>query len=191
MMRIKVTTLLLMLFCGLLAMPASATKNGREESFSALAQLPVAGTTMNVRIYIKSYSTTQEAQQLHGVLTDGGPSALLKALSKMKPIGRIEQEGTVGFYDFKLILSKSTAEGRHIYAVTDRPIGFLEAYVGSRSVDYPFGILELDLKTDKKGKEKGEGSLIYAAQIKVVDGDKVDIENLTFAPIRLLGVQQL
>lgn len=64
-------------------------------------------------------------------------------------------------------------------------------YAGSRSVDYPFGILELDLKADEKGKEKGEGSLIYAAQIKVIDGDKVDIENLTFAPIRLLGVQQL
>lgn len=190
-MRIKVTTLLLMLSCVLLAMPASAARNGKDESFSALAQLPVAGTTMNVRIYIKSYSTPQEAQQLHGVLKDGGPSALLKALHKMKSIGRIEPEGNVGFYNFKLILSKPTAEGRHIYAVADRPIGFLEAYVGSRSVDYPFGILELDLKTDKKGKEKGEGSLIYAAQIKVVDGEKVDIENLTFAPIRLLGVQQL
>lgn len=190
-MRIKLTTLLVILFCVLLAMPASAAKDGKEETLSALAQLPVAGTTMNVRIYIKSYSTPEEAQQLHGVLTDGGPAALLKTLKKMKPIGRIEREGTVGFYDFKLILSKSTPEGRHIYAVTDRPIGFLEAYNNSRSVDYPFGILELDLKADKKGKEKGEGSLIYAAQIKVVDGEKVDIENLTFAPIRLLGVQQL
>jgi len=190
-MRIKLTTLLLLLFCLSLAMPAAGAKDGKEETLSALAQLPVAGTTMNVRIYIKSYSSLQEARQLHGILTDGGPGALLKTLQKMKPIGHIEREGTIGFYDFKLILSKSTPEGRHIYAVTDRPIGFLEAYAGSRSVDYPFGILELDLKADKKGKEKGEGSLIYAAQIKVVDGEKVDIENLTFAPIRLLGVQQL
>ena len=194
-MRIKLMTLLLLLFCVAVAIPASGAKDGKkdgkEETLSALAQLPVAGTTMNVRIYIKSYSRPEEAQQLHGVLVDGGPSALLKTLQKMKPIGRIETEGTVGFYDFKLILSKPTPVGRHIYAVTDRPIGFLEAYIGSRSVDYPFGILELDLKADKKGKEKGEGSLIYAAQIKVLDGEKVDIENLTFAPIRLLGVQQL
>jgi len=190
-MKIKLMTLLFLLFCVALAMPASGAKDGKEETLSALAQLPVAGTTMNVRIYIEAYSDPQEAQQLHGVLMDGGPSALLKALKKMKPIGRIEQEGTVGFYDFKLIVSKPTPDGRHIYAVTDRPIGFLEAYAGSRSVDYPFGILELDLKADKKGKERGEGSLIYAAQIKVLDGDKVDIENLTFAPIRLLGVQQL
>jgi hypothetical protein len=190
-MRIKLSTALLLLFCLALAMPSPQAKGGREETFSAMAQLPVAGTTMNVRIYIKGYSTTQEAQQLHGILMDGGPAALLKTLQKMKPIGRIEREGNVGFYDFKLILSKSTPEGRHIYAVTDRPIGFLEAYAGSRSVDYPFGILELDLKADKKGKQKGEGSLIYAAQIKVVGGEKVDIENLMFAPIRLLGVQQL
>lgn len=190
-MRIKLMTLPFLLFCVSLAMPASGAKDSNKETLSALAQLPVAGTTMNVRIYINGYSSLEEAQQLHGILMDGGPSALLKTLQKMKPIGRIESEGTVGFYDFKLILSKSTPEGRHIYAVTDRPIGFLEAYAGSRSVDYPFGILELDLKADKKGKEKGEGSLIYAAQIKVVGGEKVDIENLTFAPIRLLGVQQL
>lgn len=190
-MRIKLMSATFLLLSVGLVLPALGAKDGKEESFSALAELPVAGTTMNVRLYIKGYSTPQQAEQLHGILTDGGPKALLKALQKMKPLGRIEREGTVGFYDFKLILSKPTPEGRHIYAITDRPIGFLEAYAGSRSVDYPFGILQLDLKNDSKGKEKGEGSLIYAAQIKVLNGDKVDIENLTFAPIRLLGVHQL
>jgi hypothetical protein len=190
-MRIKSMVALLLFLCLALALPALAGRDGKEESFSALAQLPVAGTTMNVRLYINGYSSPQEAQRLHGILSDGGPKALLKALQKMKPLGRIEREGTVGFYDFKVILSKKTPEGRHIYAVTDRPIGFLEAFAGSRSVDYPFGILELDLKTDKKGKEEGEGSLIYAAQIKGMDGDRVNIENLTFAPIRLLSVHRL
>ena len=190
-MRIKLLTVLFLLLALTLVLPALAAKNGKGESFSALAQLPVDGSTMNVRLYINGYSSTQEAEQLHSLLTDSGPEALLKALKKMKPLGRIEREGTVGFYDFKVIVSKATPDGRHIYAVTDRPIGFLEAYAGSRSVDYPFGILQLDLKADKKGKEKGEGSLIYAAQIKVLDGEKVDIENLTFAPIHLLGVHQL
>jgi hypothetical protein len=189
-MRIKLTALFL-LFAMVLVGPPITARDDKPETFSALAQLPVAGTTMNVRMYINGYSSPEEAQQLHGILTDGGPKALLKALQNMKPLGRIEREGNVGFYDFKLIVSKATPNGRHIYAVTDRPIGFLEAYVGSRSVDYPFGILQLDLKPDKKGQEKGEGSLIYAAQVKVLDGDKIDIENLTFAPIHLLGVHQL
>src|SRR6185369_2415719 len=197
-MRVKRIVILLLLLVAALALPTGAKpgtdpelKDGHRDAFSALAELPVAGSTLNVTIYLNSYSTPEDAQRLHSILADNGATGLLKALQKMKPIGRIERTGTIGFYDFKFILSKPTPGGRHIYAVTDRPIGFLEAYYSSRSKDYPFGILELDLKTDKKGKEKGEGSLIYAAQIKVVDGEKVDIENLTFAPIRLLGVQQL
>lgn len=31
----------------------------------------------------------------------------------------------------------------------------------------------------------------YAAKIRVIGGEKVEIENLTFAPIKLLGVRQL
>ncbi len=190
-MRIRMTTTLFFLFllCLALIVLTGATPGGKSEVFSALAQLPVAGTTTNVKIYISGYSSQQDADRLHAALADGGSKGLLKTLQKMKSIGRIEREGTVGFYDLKFILSKPTGTGRHIYAVTDRPIGFLEAYFDTRSRDYPFGILELDLKADEK--EKGEGTLIYAAKIKLLDGEKVDIENVTFAPIKLLGVRQL
>ena len=191
-MRNKLRIELLLPVCVALIMPMSATSGakGRNEVFSALAQLPVEGRTTNVKIYINGYSTPQDAERLHAALVDGGSKALLKVLSKMKSMGRIEREGSVGNYDFKLIISKPTATGRHIYAVADRPIGFLEEYFSTRSKDYPFGILELDLKEDNE-KEKGEGTLIYAAKVRVVSGDKVEIENLSFAPIRLLGVRQL
>jgi hypothetical protein len=191
-MRNKVRIELLLLVCVALIMPMSATSGAKErtEVFSALAQLPVEGTTTNVKIYISGYSSAQDAERLHATLLDGGPNALLKVLRKMKSLGRIEKEGTVGFYDFKFILSKTTATGRHIYAVADRPIGFLEAYFSTRSKDYPFGIMELDLKAGDNEKEKGEGTLIYAAKVRVVDGEKVEVENLTFAPIRLLGIRQ-
>jgi hypothetical protein len=191
-MRIKATMgiLLVVGVAVMTAVSATSGAKGRNEVFSALAQLPVEGTTTNVKIYINGYSSPQDAERLHAILLDGGPNGLLKTLRKMKSLGRIEREGSVGNYDFKFILSKPTATGRHIYAVADRPIGFLEAYFSGRSKDYPFGILELDLKDDKE-KEKGEGTLIYAAKIRVVSGEKVEIENLTFAPIRLLGVRQL
>ena len=192
-MRNKLRIELLLLVCVALIMPMSATSvaKGRNEVFSALAQLPVEGTTTNVKIYINGYSSPQDAERLNATLLRGGPSALLKALRKMKSLGRVEKEGTVGNYDFKLIISKPTATGRHIYAVADRPIGFLEAYFSTRSKDYQFGILELDLKTGDNEKEKGEGTLIYAAKVRVVGGEKVEVENLTFAPIRLLGIRQL
>jgi len=192
-MRIKMTTTLLLLVCAALVMPTSATPatKGGIEVFSALAQLPVAGSTTNVKIYISGYSSTQDAERLHATLLSGGPKALLKALRKMKSLGRIQREGTVGLYDFKFILSTNTATGRHIYAVGDRPINFLEAYYSTRSTDYPFGIMELDLKTGDSEREKGAGTLIYAAKIRVIGGEKVETENLTFAPIQLLAVRQL
>ncbi len=192
-MRIRLSVGFLVMVCAALIVPMNAASGskGRNEVFSALAQLPVQGTTANVKIYISGYSTQQDAERLHTTLLNGGSSALLRALKKMKSIGHIEREGSVGFYDFKFILSTDTPAGRHIYAVADRPIGFLESYFSTRSTDYPFGIMELDLKADDNEKEKGEGTLIYAAKIKVIKGEKVDIENVTFAPIRLLGVHQL
>ena len=194
-MRFRILVALFLLFCLGLAIPsvgsAGAAPKSRSEAFSALAQLPTVATTMNVRITISGYSTEQEGKQLHALLLDGGPNALLKALRKMKSKGRIEPEGSLSFYDFKFILSTKTPTGRHIYAVADRPLQFLENYYSTRSTDYPFGILELDLKQRENGKEKGVGTLIYAAKIRVLDNEKVDIENLTFAPIKLLGVRQL
>jgi len=196
-MRVTILSSVLLIFCLVVAIApvarseAADRKSGKSEAFSALAQLPTAGTTMNVSIYLDGYSTDQEAQQLHSTLVDGGPNAVLKVLRKMKSKGRIEPVGALSFYDFKFILSKNTPTGRHIYAVADRPIGFLEQYFSTRSTDYPFGIMELNLTERENGKEKGVGTLIYAAKVRIIDGEKVDIENFTFAPIQLLGVRQL
>lgn len=205
-MRIKIIATLCLLACLALTVPAgviSAANNDKKgsgkETFSALAYLPGgigpsmrgSGATADMTINIESYSSDQDAAQLQAILLDGGPNALLKTLEKMKTIGRIERVGTVGFYDFKFIRSTPTSTGRRIFALTDRPIGFLEAYFASRSTDYKFGILQLDLKDDKKGREKGTGTLIYAGQIKVLNGDNVEIENFSIGPIRLEGVRQL
>jgi len=193
-MKIKLRALILLLGLGL-AVPAlkvGAASASKDQVFSALAQLPTAGATLNVRVQISGYSTANDAQALRGVLQDGGPEALLKTLQKMKSIGRIEREGTVGFYNLKFICSKATPDGgRMIYALADRPIGFLEAYFDTRSRDYPFGVMELQLKPNDKGKLKGEGSLVYAAKIKSLEGDRIEVENFSFAPIKLLGVREL
>jgi hypothetical protein len=49
----------------------------------------------------------------------------------------------------------------------------------------------LELKGGDNEKQKGEGTLVYAARIKGLDAEKLDVENVAFAPIRLLGVRQL
>jgi hypothetical protein len=175
------------------------TQEGKREKFSALAYLPSgagpamigAGAKVNVDIFINSYTTDEEAKSFAGALIDGGPDVLLKALEKTDSKGKITLSGRVGFYDLKLIRSRPTETGRRIYAVGDRPVGFLEAYYSGRSRDYEFGILQMDLKTNKKGREEGAGALIYAAKIKLLDGNSIDIESYGNQPVRLLGVRKL
>lgn len=178
---------------------ANLTKPSEREKFSALAYLPSgagramigAGARANVDIYINSYSTDEEAKSLAGALIDGGPDALHKALEKTESKGKITLSGRVGFYDLKLIRSRPTETGRRIYAVGDRPVGFLEAYYSGRSRDYEFGILQLDVKPNKKGREEGAGALIYAAKIKLLDGNRIDVENYGIEPVRLMGLRRL
>lgn len=181
------------------AVPANDEVKPKREKFGALAYLPAgagpamvgAGARANVDIHVNGYTSDEEAKTLAALLVNSGPNALLKALEKAKSKGKITLTGRVGFYDLKLIRSHRTSEGRRIYAVGDRPVGFLEMYAGNRSLDYPFGILQLDLKTNEKGKEEGVGALIYSAKIKVLESNTIDVESYGIEPIRLMGVRKL
>jgi len=175
------------------------TEKPKSEKFGALAYMPHgagpamvgAGARVNVDLYIKSYTSDEDAKTLAATLIEGGADALLKKLEDAKSIGKITMTGRVGFYDLKLIRSHRTEQGRRIYAIGDRPVGFLEAYANNRSRDYPFGILQLDLKRNSKGKEEGTGALLYSAKIKVLSNNTIDVESYGIGPIQLLGVRKL
>ena len=171
----------------------------KKEKFSALAYMPHgagpamvgAGARVNVDLYVDSYTSDAEAKTMAGALLEGGAQDLLKALEKADTRGKVRLVGRAGFYDFKLIRSHQMEGGRRIYAIGDRPIGFLEMYAGSRSQDYPFGIMQLDLKKNSKGREEGTGALMYAAKIKVLEGNRIEVETYGIEPIRLMGVRKL
>ena len=197
--RFVIVSLLLAVLGVSLSTPAPAQEQKRKkEQFSALAYMPHGagpamvgtGTRVNVDVYVDNYTTDAEAQSMAFALREGGPNALLKTLEKAKTIGKIRLTGRVGFYDFKLIRSHQTEDGRRIYAVGDRPVGFLEVYAGNRSLDYPFGILQLDLKKNSKGREEGTGALLYSAKIKVLGGNTIDVESYGVGPVQLMGVRK-
>jgi len=174
-------------------------KKQKSEKFSALAYMPHgagpamvgAGSRVNVDLYVSSYTDDGEAKTMADALLEGGSEKLLKALEKADTRGKIRMVGRAGFYDFKLIRSHQVEGGRRIYAVGDRPIGFLEMYAGSRSQDYPFGVMQLDLKKNSKGREEGTGALLYAAKIKVLEGNRIELESYGIGAIKLLGVRKL
>ena len=171
----------------------------KSEKFGALAYLPHgagpamvgAGARVNVDLYLNSYTSDAEAKTLAGALLEGGSPSLLKQLEKAKTIGKVRLTGRAGFYDFKLIRSHQIEGGRRIYAIGDRPMGFLEVAGGGRSMDYPFGIMQLDLKRNSKGKEEGEGALIYAAKIKVLENNKIEVESYGVGAVKLMAVRKL
>ena len=170
-----------------------------DEKFSAMGYLPSgagirmvgAGRTFSVDIYIEKYSSDADAKVLERALLEGGSEAVFKALEDMESIGKITLTGRVGFYDLKFIRSRQTEGGRTIYALTDRPISLLEAYTSSRSMDYSFGLMQLSVKPTKKKKEKGQGTLVYAAKLKLINGNTLEIENYGVSPVQLRGVQKL
>jgi hypothetical protein len=198
--RLFAVVCLLALLALSFSMPAPAQEQKRKsEKFGALAYMPHgagpamvgSGARVNVDLFVRNYTSDEEAQSLAAALLEGGSEALLKRLEKADSIGKITLTGRVGFYDLKLIRSHQIEGGRRIYAVGDRPVGFLEAYVNNRSRDYPFGILQLDLKRNEKGREEGTGALLYAAKIKVLNGNSIDVESYGIGPIKLLGVRKL
>jgi hypothetical protein len=163
----------------------------KPEHFAGVLSFPRAVTTATwADVRINHYSSDATAKRLAALFLEGGQDALVDALEKLKPIGKASVSGRVGFFDIKLARSRKTPTGRRVIAVSDRPIGFLEAYNSSRSTDYKLGIVVMDLKMNKKGKEVGEGQLIYAAKVKINKKGQLEIEYLGIDPMPFRNIRR-
>lgn len=147
-------------------------------------------TTNTFTLNITGVTTDEQSQRSLGILQDGGQEALLKEISK-NVLGRFSVGGSLGRNILGLRVSEVNGKKR-IFAVFERWLQFAELRGGYRSVDYPFGVIEifLDPRTGK-----GEGTLIEAAQIrwktdKKTGKDFVEIENFATWPAKLLGIEQ-
>ena len=79
---------------------------------------------------------------------------------------------------------RSTA--RRVLIATDRRLGFLELTRSSRTLDYPFMIIELRLGPNGEG----EGKLMPLAKVTQYPDDVVEIENYDIQPVRLTNVKK-
>ena len=185
-----IVTLIFVILCATISVLAQEETKGETEHFGASAySMNRSARVVNVDIRVKAYTDNEKTQQFASALVEGGQAALTKALEKSDDIGSIQMTGRVGFYDFKLIRSRKTPTGRRIVAVCDRPLQFGELYAGTRSTDYTIGIMILDLKQDKKGKEVGSGTLYYAAKVKIKN-KAIQIEHYQIHPVRLVNVRK-
>ncbi|MCD9188605.1 MAG: hypothetical protein LUM44_19460 [Pyrinomonadaceae bacterium] len=138
---------------------------------------------------INGATSDQDTQRYLDLLREGGQDSVLKAIDK-QDLGRFSIGANVGIpINF---VRESTVDGkRRIFVVFERWTQFAELRGGYRSLDYPFGVIELfiDPKTGK-----GEGTYIAAARVNWDKDGKngqyqVEIENFATYPARLMGVK--
>jgi hypothetical protein len=166
------------------AMPAAQTM-GVAEQFSAHAVDMNTGRTGRIEISVTRWSTPAERETLLAALFKEGSNELLEKLRDMRSVGRIYSSETIG-YDLRFAEQQPQPEGgRRIVLATDRPMSFREIFNQTRSADYPFTWVQLNMKRDGTG----EGELAVRAR---VFGDRpnrpIEVETFEIQPIRLQQV---
>jgi hypothetical protein len=182
----------LLLVPGLLA--AGEKKNGektREEKFTGYVVRMSGPSALNrlssrINVSVKRWTTPEEKQVLLSALLEGGPDAMMKALEKMKPVGSVSIDSSLG-WRCKFATSVMTENGRRVRIVTDRPVFFAELKHRTRSRDYELGVVDFTLNEEGKG----EGVLIPAARINFNKDGELEIEIHGTGPQKLLNVRQL
>jgi len=175
----------------LLASPALAQAQAEKPKplrFTAFAvnlgSGPNAGT---VDIVLERLSSDEERAALIAAFVEKGQDGLLKALQKIRPrVGYVRTPNSLG-YDLQYAFRFVNADGSsRIVISTDRWIGYWEARNQSRTMDYPFTLIEMRL--DKNGS--GEGRMAVGTKItKSKDGKTVELENYGISPVALKNIQ--
>ncbi|MER3430727.1 MAG: hypothetical protein C4325_09700 [Blastocatellia bacterium] len=144
--------------------------------------------TSTFRLDIRGTTSDSELNGLIATLQERGQDGLLKTLSKNE-LGRFSVGASVG-RPLNAVRIDTIDGKKRIRAVFERWLNFTELRGGYRSVDYPFGYIELFIDP---ATGKGEGTLIEAAQIrwktdKATGEGTVEIENFATYPAKLMGV---
>jgi hypothetical protein len=187
--RLSAVSSICFLFIALLSLAAAGQSEGKKkpEQFSATAFGQggmFSGKSVALNIYITDYSSDQEVEDLAATLQTNGSDALLKSIRKMKEKGRVSTTGRVG-WRVGVVRQRPTEKGRRIVMFSDRPISFYEAGAVTRSKNYEFGMLVLDVND----KGEGEGLLYGACKVKFTKDDQLEVENFGQAPARLAAVK--
>lgn len=145
--------------------------------------------TSNFTLRIKSETPDNDSRRFLGLLQTDGQDALLSAI-------RNEDRGIFsvgsGLGRTLNVVRETTENGKQkIYIVFERWTQFAEVRGGYRSLDYPFGFIELYMDP---ATGKGEGTYIAAAKIRWrestgADGTHVEVEDFATFPARLVNVR--
>lgn len=152
------------LTAGLLTVPIALGQEKPEpDHYSAVWAVVgggAGGSTVSIDIRINKYNTAEDIKHYAEILKNSGPDALRRRLED-EDVGQFSPVGSVGT---PIAIARRLGNGDKtiIRVVTARNMSFAELRNSSRSVDYPYTMLEFVL--DKDGK--GTGTAIGAAKIR-------------------------
>ncbi len=169
----------------------------RETFTGMLAQMTgvAAGATGSLQLTIDRWSTPEERKAYIQALIDGKDEKNLEAKQK-KLVDLMEDnrgDKRVGFARFPRTLGWDLTYAwqfmqgttRIVRLATNRPIAFVEARNNYRTMDYPFGFVEL--KLDEKGE--GEGLAFQAVSLTFSKDMQLEVETYGIGPQRILSVR--
>ena len=175
----------------ILGLAGSAITAAAQRGMTFTGTAVIYGSGVNTRTISRGFTLTvnrrtseSEAQRYLSTLQSGGQDALMREIQN-NDLGRFSMTGSVGHPLNAVLIDRDGGDTR-IRAVFRRWIGFGELRRGARSVDYPFGYVEIRIDP-RTGR--GEGTIIPAARIRFRGEDTVEIEDFGTFPGRLMGVQ--
>jgi len=186
--------LLFILLAGVILVTTATAQRAQRETYTGT--VVSFGSGMNVRTSTGTFTLTidrqtsdERAQRLLGLLQEDEDRDLLSEVRR-EDVGSFSINGRIG--PRVNVVRESMVNGqRRIFAVFERWQQFGELRGGYRSLDYPYGVIEMyiDPRTGR-----GEGTYVAAAKIRWrrdrrSGQEQIEIENFATFPARLIGVQ--
>jgi len=164
----------------------SNTEKERFRAFAVnLGNSSAAAAAGQVDIVIDRWTTDPQRDKLMETFQKQGAKALLGALQDQPAVGSIRTPNSLA-YDLRYARELPGEDGgRRIILATDRPIGFAEATSGSRSLEYPFTVIEMRLDRDGRG----EGKLSIATKL-ILNDNVLVLENYANQPVVLNSIEK-
>ena len=140
-----------------------------------------------VEMVVTRWSTDAEAERLLKVVMEKGADKLLDALRDNPKVGYIRTPNSIG-YDLHFARKVPLEDGgERVVLATDRYISFWEQWARPRTIDYPFTVIEMRIKTDGTG----EGKMSLATKV-IPEKNKnlIVLENYGTQPVLLTTVRR-
>ena len=159
----RLAFLLMFAFTTLLLAAQGQDEKKKPEAYSGVAigtGGSVGGMTIPFNLTINGYTSDEDLNKLAALVKEKGQDALRRALEDLDK-GQLSPTGRVG-NRIAVIRKRQVGKNTIITIVTARVMSFSELYRNNRSVDYPFGYMQLTLNEEGKGT----GKVMAAASIR-------------------------